>query len=165
MVLLAYSGRILCHPIRFSVQYLQFLKCMEHNETYTASDWVEHVILVCADPLSQVSKYAGKVYSVSNISTECDRVSFQTPSEAASRANAQQTTTKVFRRCSSHFTWHTEPWRHDVRLVHMLTRKEAMSFQGFMSHFWRSFQSSTCNFKSLWRCLEINLCMHDRLNY
>lgn len=44
LVLLAYSVHILGRPIRFSVQYLQFLNCMEHNETCKASDWVEHVI-------------------------------------------------------------------------------------------------------------------------
>lgn len=110
MVLLAYSGLIQCHPIRFSVQYLQSLKCMEYNETF----WLGRPRnMVCADPLSQVSKYAGKVYSVANISTVCDRVSFRTPSEVASRVNAQQTTTEVFRRSGSHFTWHwaMETWR------------------------------------------------------
>lgn len=101
----------------YQIQRLQSLKCMKHNETCKVSDWVEYVIW-CVDPLTQVNKYAGKVYSVANISTVCDRVSFQTPSEVASRANTQQTTTKVFRRSVSRFTWHRRPmetWRQITR--------------------------------------------------
>lgn len=94
--------------------------------------------MVCADPLLQVSKYAGKVYSIAYISKVCDRLSFQTPSEAASRANAQQTTSK----CSdgaapvSPDTWATVQWAAEAQICAHVDWK---GFQAFMSQFYVQF--------------------------
>lgn len=112
-------------PIRFSVQCLQSLKCMEQNETCKVSDWVEYVIW-CVWILSQVSKYAGKVYSVTNISTVCDRVPFK----HHLRWHHVQTHSKQQPKCSdgaSPISPDThEPWKHDVRsLVHNELRMQA----------------------------------------